>query len=976
MKRLPIYIVLLQSLLFVGIKPVNAGVTSVPPQRQQAETEVAENPLLKLPSGVWVLKDNNAQRQPFVWVVDNVTPQQPLLQLIKDENKPNLANSTPKNSTENKTSDLQPFYEVVKNTDKVDGLYTLYTQKDTGKIYLEIKPQQLNQSFLGTITMESGIGERGIYSGMPLQDFLFYFRRVNNNLHFVVRNVNFRTHAGDPQARSLARSFSDSVLYTLPIKSIHPQRQTILVDLGDLLLSDVPGLSAQLTSILSVPYQLDSKKSYFGEAKAFPLNVEIESVYGFSSSGNRQPNLSTVPDSRALTLRVRYSFSELPKDHNYRPRLADERVGYFITAYQDFSSDDRSDPFVRYINRWNLEKQDPKAALSPPKKPIVFWIENAVPLEYREAIAEGVLMWNKAFEKAGFKDAIQVRQMPNDAKWDPADVRYNTIRWINTVDGFFALGPSRVNPLNGEILDADILVDASFVRRLKHEYRNLIQQNQTQPTTSLLSHMMGASSNLCTNELRNPAENELSLSSAVGIPHPVSAQSPLSRMAIEYDLCYGMEALNQFTLGSLALSLFQDAPPNSNQMKEYIHQYLRLVIAHEVGHTLGLRHNFRGSNLLQPEELNNTKITQIRGLTTSVMDYIPPNLAPQGLRQGDYFPSVVGSYDIWAIEYGYTPFVTAHPTAEKQFLNDIARRSAQPELAYATDEDLYDLDPEVNAWDNSGDVLRYSQWQLENSRVMWDRLHKRYPIQGESYAKLSELFDSIFLHYLRHTYYTTKFIGGQSFSRSYAGDRSDRLPFEPIPVEKQRQALATLQRYIFAENAFNFSPELLNKLAPSRWRHWGSDVMLGRLDYPIHDSINLMQSLVLKELLSGDRLVRLRDIELKSKPGSALTLPELFDTLQKDIWTEVVEPDSSTQISSLRRALQREHLKLLIAMVLRNSSVPEDARTLAWYKLRQLRDRLDRTISRSDHFDEYTKAHLEETRDRIEKTLNAQMQSR
>jgi hypothetical protein len=232
-----------------------------------------------------------------------------LLQLVQSD--VHLASNSTSNDT--KESNLQPFEQVIKNTEKLQGLYTLYRHKETGKIYLEIKPQQLNKNYLGTVTMESGIGERGIYSGMPLQDFLFYFRRVNNNLHFVVRNVNFRTQAGDPQARSLARSFSDSVLYSLPIKSIHPQRQTILVDLGDLLLSDLPGLSSQLSSQLKVPYKIDDKKSYFGDAKALPLNMEIESVYGFSASGEQPTSLQTIPDSRALTLRVRYSLSELPK---------------------------------------------------------------------------------------------------------------------------------------------------------------------------------------------------------------------------------------------------------------------------------------------------------------------------------------------------------------------------------------------------------------------------------------------------------------------------------------------------------------------------------------------------------------------------------------------------------------------------------------------------------------------------------------
>ncbi len=988
MKRIPFYIFLFNSLV-VGI--VSAGVrlpasASIPSHSSPQQTEKTTS-LLPQPK-VWVIKDNQQpESQPYVWLVKDrkQAAQQPLLLVAKDPNHPELT-SVPL-AKQSKQSELKPFGEIVKNASVIKGLFTLYNNQETGKIYLEIKPEQLNKNYLSTMTMESGIGERGIYSGMPLQDYLFYFRRVNNNLHFVVRNVNFRVNPGSPQARSLDRSFSDSVLYSIPIKSIHPQRKTILIDLGDLLLKDLPGLSAALSSQLKASYQLDENKSYFGSAKGFPLNMEIESVYGFTFTGVKSstPDFLTLPDSRALTLRIRYSLSQLPTNSSYRPRLADDRVGYFITAYQDFAIEDRKDPFVRYINRWHLEKQDPKAPLSPPKKPIVFWIENAVPLEYRDAVKEGVLMWNKAFEQAGFKNAIEVQQMPDNANWDPADVRYNTIRWINTVDGFFALGPSRVNPLTGEILDADILVDASFVRVLKQEYRLLVQENKSQPTT-LLSQLMNERS-LCSNGIGNPVvprqESGVGVAGAPvqesrsGDNYELQNPSPFSRLATEYDLCYGMEAANQFDIGSLALSLFQNTMPNSAQMKEYINQYLRLIIAHEVGHTLGLRHNFRGSTLLKPEDLNNTNITRAAGLTNSVMDYLPPNLAPQGVKQGDYFPDSVGPYDDWAIKYGYTQVETAHPLAERRFLEQIAQLSAKPELAYATDEDRFDLDPDVNPWDNSSDVLRYSQWQLDNARAMWKQLNKRYPVKGESYSELSEMFDKVFSHYLRHVYYTTKFIGGQSFYRDHAGESNSRLPFEAVPVGKQRQALAVLQKYVFATDAFNFPSSLLNKLAPSRWMHWGDRAMMGRLDYPIHDSISALQSLVLKELLSGDRLSRLLDIELKSQPERAMALPELFTTLQKGIWTEVVEPDKEPRdISSLRRALQREHLNRMTSMVLRTVDVPEDARTLAWYNLRQLRDKLKKALSHSGKLDEYTKAHLEETRDRINKTLNAEVQSK
>ncbi|MEH1832432.1 MAG: zinc-dependent metalloprotease [Nostoc sp.] len=926
------------------------------------------SPKQRLPSGqVWVVNQNkHAQPQPFFWVVKDLKKagQQPFLQLAKTPDKPNSKpNSSAKPSAKD---DLEPFDEVIKDTQKSGGLFTLYRNKEKNKIYLEIKPEQLNKNYLATATLESGIGERGIYSGMPLQDFLFYFQRVDDKLNFVIRNVNFRTREGDPQVRSLTRSFSDSVLYTISIKSIHPKRKTILIDLGDLLLTDLAGLSVSL----GVPETTD--QSYFGTAKAFPQNLEIESVLNFSSGAGHEseiPSFASLPDNRGFTLRVHYSLSQLP-DKDYRPRLADDRVGYFITAYQDLSKDDdRGDSFVRYINRWHLEKQDPKAVISPPKKPIVFWIDNAVPLEYRDAIKEGVLMWNKAFLKAGFKDAIEVRQMPDNATWDPADVRYNTIRWINTVDGYFAMGPSRVNPLTGEILDAHILVDASFVRLLKNEYRKIVQPSETQNRTTLSALMQNRL--LCANGL--DAKNN-------GVPQQMQDQqgllSRLSKMAGEYDLCYGMEAANQFAFGSLAMSLLPDTMATPDQVKEYINQYLRLIIAHEVGHTLGLRHNFRGSTLLPPQEMNNTEITKTQGLTTSVMDYIPPNIAPQGTKQGDYFPSMVGPYDEWAIKYGYMPIQTSTPIAEKPILEQIAAQSYKPELSYSTDEDVYDLDPTADAWDNSSNVLLYSQWQLNNSRVMWERLNQRYPLAGDSYTDVSERFSTVLGNYFQQIYYTTKYIGGQSFYRIHpseipSGVSQHRLPFEPVPVEEQRQALETLQKYVFAENALSFSPELLNKLAPSRWRHWGSSPQVGRLDFPIHDLVLFMQGSVLRDLLSSDRLSRLKDIELKTKPENALTLPELFDTLQSDIWTEVIKPKGKPmKISSLRRGLQRQYLDILSGMVLRKESVPEDARTLAWYKLKQLDEKLKGVNSE----DEYTKAHLLETRDRIEKVLNAPLQ--
>ncbi|WP_375497459.1 zinc-dependent metalloprotease [uncultured Nostoc sp.] len=871
----------------------------------------------------------------------------------------NLA-STDNNLTKSRKKDFCRFNEIVKRIDKLEGLFTLYCSGDSGKIYLEIKPEQLNKDYLAIVTLESGVGEKGIYSGLPLSDFIFYFQRVKNRLHFVVRNVKFRAK-GRPEQRSLARSFSDSVLYSLEIYTINSHSKNILISLDELLMQDFPGLTTLLKYSLQADYHLDARKSYFGDVNSFTENVEVDSVYGFSSLEGA--NLVTVPDSRALTLKVHYSFSQLRENTGYIPRLADDRVGYFITAFQNLSNNNAHESFVRYINRWHLEPSDPNAPLSPPKKPIVFWIENAVPLEYRDAIREGILMWNKAFEKAGFQNAIEVQQMPDDADWQPADVHYNTVRWFNSLDAGFARGPVRVNPLTGEILDADIIVDANMVRSIQQEYHALMEANS--------SFTDGHFSQLG----KNPCPGNLSAMFSKGF------KAFPEQHLVDNDFCYSMESSDQAAMGALVLSILPNTTPSSETMKKYVHQYLRSLIAHEVGHTLGLRHNFHGSTMLAPEELNNTQITRTKGLVGSIMDYLPVNIAPQGIQQGDYFPGVVGPYDEWAIEYGYkrSPSVTLEgiiPESEKTFLEQIALVSPQPELSYATDEDIWDINPLANVWDMSSDVLLYSQWQMDNARFMWQRLDKGYLSIGESYSNLRVSFNRVLKYYFRNATLLSKYIGGQSFRRLHASDDAS-WTFIPVSLLKQRQALTKLQEYVFSENAFSFSPQLLNQLAPSRWEHWGSSVPNNRLDYPIHDRILGFQSAVLRSLLDSDRLNRLQDIELKTLPGEALSIPELFDTLQTGIWTEVLTPREPKPISSIRRSLQREHLNILLEMMLGTTDTPEDGRTLAWYKLRQLQKAINVKLKQlSESLDIYTLAHLEASGDRIAKALNAQLISK
>ncbi|WP_206069952.1 zinc-dependent metalloprotease [Nodosilinea sp. P-1105] len=880
---------------------------------------------------------------------------------------------------------LKPFDEVVKDLEVSEGYFNLYRDPERPRALLGIKPQQLNQNLLLIATLESGLGEAGLFRGWPINDLMIQFRQApDNKLHVVVPNVYFRHPHSRPQDRQLLQeSFSDSMLFVLNVISIHPDTGEMLIDLGNFLIDRDP---ANLTAAFSWAlggYSLNPEASYLGEIKAFPNNLELETVLGYSGGGGGGGamalffrGLTTLPDARGFSLRVRYSLSPLPNNPAYQPRAADERVGYFITAYRAPVRQQTSDPFVRYIHRWHLEKQDPSAAISPVKQPIVFWIENTVPDQYRGVIREGIELWNIAFEQAGFKDAVQVRQMPANADWDPADVRYNVVRWSDSFfSGILGLGPSRVNPLTGEILDADVVLDAGVIGYLNQQYRTFEAILGSEAETAMLQ--------LC----GHPLEGRL-IQRLGGDP---AAASPPGMLANQVDYCAGFKASQQMAFGALALNTL--APPFETQAarEKYIQQFLRSLTAHEIGHVLGLRHNFLGSTLLAPDHLNDVDKTRTMGMVSSVMDYLPPNLALPGQPQGDYFPTTLGPYDRWAIEYGYKP-VSGPGTAQRQ-LQQIAARSGGSDLAYAADEDIWDfIDPKAAAWDLSSDPLGYAQGQLANAHAIWDRLNWFSLNPGESYGQLRRRVDLVFEYYLHQAMTISNYIGGQRFNRTDPWASRGQRPFEPLSGTEQRRALETLRAEVFAADALQFSPEFLNLLAPDRWWHWGKPLTVYPLDYPIYNRILFVQAIALSDVLYGERLIRLRDAELRTIEAEPFTLAELFDTLSQTIWAEVLTPGPDpTPMSSLRRGLQRHHLNILTSLFLRNPDAaanapslleaiaidttygaPEDARLLARYHLRQLQGAVANYLRRhGQRLDVTTQAYLEDVSDRITAVLNA-----
>ncbi len=291
------------------------------------------------------------------------------------------------------------FADVTAGAIRHEGLYTLY-QKDE-HLYAEIKPFQFEQPILAPITIARGL----MMAGNPLNfgdEWVLVFHRAGDKVQLIRRNIHVKAPSGTPIEKAVKQNYTDSILMALPIVSLHPGGgMSVLIDLSDIF----------FTNFAQLPLgYLDRNRTNWAKVKTFPNNLELEVQATFSGAGNRGSGFGDegVIDSRGVTVVIHYSLVKLP-DSGYHPRAADDRVGHFLNATKDFGSEDPDGNIARYLNRWRLEKADHKAKLSPPKKQIVWYIEDTVPIEYRPAVEDGIREWNKAFEKIGFRDAIAVR---------------------------------------------------------------------------------------------------------------------------------------------------------------------------------------------------------------------------------------------------------------------------------------------------------------------------------------------------------------------------------------------------------------------------------------------------------------------------------------------------------------------------------------------------------------------------------------
>jgi len=846
------------------------------------------------------------------------------------------SNLEAKKKDKDKDKENGKAYEtIIKDFQKIEGLFTFYVKSDEGKVFLSIKPDQLGQLYICNVTRSAGDGTY-YDNGADQGEFPFEFKKIGEKVQMIVKNVRFRADSTSALARAIDRGVSNSIFGVAKIEG-EPDKKTkaILVDPSMFFIQDINNTSYYLGKHRKLEYSFDKDNSYFGVIKSFPLNSEIDAHYHFKT---KKPNKAqSFPSSYSMMHTYHFSLSALPET-GFMPRLADDRVGYFQTLYQDYTDLEKETPYVRYINRWHLEKLYPDSAISPPKEPIVYWLENTIPEEYRPYVREGVLLWNKAFEKVGFRDAIVVKQMSDTASWDPADARYSTIRWVVFPGRSYAVGPSHTNPFTGQIYDADVRVCVDFIR-----WMFIYSDYYIDPLTD------------GTGEMDIPGD---------GIFNK------------RYRCNYAEELAKDAGFAMTLLSARNDFDGTSEVTKEFVRSYIVDLVVHEVGHTLGLRHNFKASIIHTNEQRHDRARTSTMGITGSVMDYNPVNMAPEGVEQGEYFHTIPGTYDFWAIEYGYKPIDAETPEDELPELEKIASRCADPLLTYGTDEDVFGnsmrgIDPLCNQRDLSDDPIAFYKDEIGLSKELWSKIEEKFEKPGNRYQKMLAAFSRGWRSYYYASRIAPKFIGGIYRNNYHVGDSENTLPFEPVSAAKQKEAMQFIKDYILAPDAFEFPASLLNKLQLERLEDFAwSAGDVKRVDYPIHDRIFSYQREPINRLFDPIALQRLQDIELRYEIGQEkYTMADMFTDLRRAVWTpEII---SGKNINSFRRRLQSHHLEKVIGLAIqKQSGIPEDARMLARNDLKVLQRAIGKALN-APNLDIYTRAHLDESKARIDAALKA-----
>ncbi|WP_194767439.1 zinc-dependent metalloprotease [Tamlana sp. I1] len=781
--------------------------------------------------------------------------------------------------------------ELTKSSHKKEGLFTIYQDSITGSIKMLISEDQIGKEYIYFSqivdgVMDAGRINRGAYKGSKVFKINKYFDKIE----FVTQNTAFYFDPESPLAKSEGANTSHGNMASIKIESYDKDNGQYLINADDLFLGETleqiksptrPGASPTDFKLGS----LNKGKSKINAIKNYPENTDLAVEYVYSSPSVLNRGSNAVADGRNVSIKVYHSLIAMP-ENDYLPRFDDPRVGYFTTLVDDQTATN-STPYRDLVHRWHLKKKNPEAAISEPEEPIVWWIENSTPLEWRETIKQGVLQWNVAFEKAGFKNAMVVKVQPDDADWDAGDIRYNVLRWTSSPKPpFGGYGPSFVNPKTGQILGADIMLE--FVHFTNRVFYDKVY-------------------NLAT--AQKPYN---------GNDHEHNED--------EFQSCSFSDAMHNDIMFANAVASATGA--SDMELERVKKESMLALIMHEIGHTLGLNHNMKASQLFSPEQLADAEFIKGKCLTGSVMDYATLNITKDRSKQGQYADVAVGPYDIWAIQYGYTPF----KTGKERY--DLLNESTKPELIFGNDADDMRspgkaIDPRVMINDQSNDAISYSIDRIELCENLMLTAKSNFVKNDESYQELRRVYYLLSDQKSGAAGIISRYIGGVYVDRAMAGQEGGTQPYTPVSYNDQKRAMKALNDYVFAPDAFNAPADLYNYLAMQRR---GFNFRTPE-DPKIHTQILTYQKNVLNHLLHPNTLQRISDSELY---GNTYTLSEVMSDLNKAIF----KSDISGNVNSFRQNLQLEYTNMLIDILTgkQASKYSNNAKSMVLYNLNSIKN--------------------------------------
>ena len=702
-----------------------------------------------------------------------------------------------------------PYLKTIKEGGSVrEGLFTVRHIKNDW--YLEIPDSLLGRMMLAVTRFASVPQEFKMVTGEEVNRSAVYFEQYGDKTIFLREYV--QSQYAKPENRiaiSLKQSTTDPIVWKFDVIGRNPETHAQLINITKWLMGEnkVTNFSSSDRTILGIG-SVQSDRTFIDTIKTYPINVEIASLRTYGMSSGRVPAAKTG----AATLSLNTSLVLLPREP-MQPRYADERVGYFNSKITEFSDDETSN-HEAIIMRYRLEPKDPAAykagKLVEPKKQIVFYIDPATPKKWAKYLKLGIEDWQKAFEEAGFKNAIVAKDWPeNDSTMSIDDARFSVLRYLPS-ETENAYGPRIVDPRSGEIIEAHICWYHNVMNLVKKWY--MVQ---------------------C---------------------------GPLDKRAQKMD--------------------FSD---------ELMGQLIRFVSSHEVGHSLGLRHNMIASQATPVEKLRDKAWVEKYGHTASIMDYARFNYVAQPedkISEKGLFPRI-NDYDKWAIKWGYQYRPEfKDPAKEKKVLRAETTKvlTGNRRLWWCGDEGK-GRDPRSQSEDLGDNQMRANDYGLKNLQRVMAHIEEWTAQPDGQYDDLSFIHRAVRSQYQRYVNHVQKYL----FSK-YVNNAPGEKPYDIVPRDLQREAVDWLSRNVMEAPMWLYPKSVVSKLG---------------VDYA--DEIRNRQQTLIAMLLSPNAISNLMGDQFIS--DKAYPVEEYFDDIFGMVWKPLTDKDEEQ--NSFRRLQQRSYVDFL-----------------------------------------------------------------